>query len=143
MTHDLPAFGLGGLSNRRALDVNRIARATVHRRVSSVAGMLIHKNHGLYAASKGRVNQFTKALAHEAAPRGISVNAIAPGYVETKLTGAHLDKPGVRADLEPLVPAGDFGMPDELVGPVLSLSSPLAGFVTGQIHHVGGGGTLV
>lgn len=110
---------------------------------SSVAGTLGHKNHAPYAATKGGINQLTKVLAHEWATRGIGVNAVAPGYVETNLTRSHLDKPGIRDGLEALVPAGRLGVPEEVVGPVLFLSSRLASFVTGQILHVDGGRTVV
>lgn len=110
---------------------------------SSVAGTLGHKNHSAYAASKGGINQLARGLAHEWAHQSITVNAIAPGYIETPLTQAHLIQPGIRAELESLVPAGRLGTPEEVVGPVLFLASELSSFVTGQIIHVDGGRTLV
>jgi gluconate 5-dehydrogenase len=110
---------------------------------SSVAGLLGHKNHGPYAATKGGINQLMKVMANELAAEGITVNAIAPGYVETNLTSAHLAKPGVRDHLLSLIPAGRFGTTEELVGPVLFLASKQAGFITGHVLYVDGGRTTV
>lgn len=110
---------------------------------SSVSGLLAHKNHGPYAASKGGLNQMLRVMAVEWAKDNVTVNAVAPGYVETPLTAAHLDKPGVRDELVRLVPAGRLGTPDEVVGPVLFLASEQARFVTGHVLYVDGGRTLV
>jgi NAD(P)-dependent dehydrogenase (short-subunit alcohol dehydrogenase family) len=110
---------------------------------SSVAGLLGHKHHGPYAATKGGINQLTRVMANELAAEGITVNAIAPGYVETDLTREHLAKPGVRDKLLSLIPAGRFGTTEELVGPVLFLASKQAGFVTGHVLYVDGGRTTV
>jgi len=96
-----------------------------------------------YAAAKGGIAQLTKALANEWAARGVNVNALAPGYIETPLTAGHLSKPGKREELESLVPAGRLGTPDELTGPALFLSSRHAGFVTGHVMYIDGGRTLV
>lgn len=111
--------------------------------LSSVSGVLAHRSHGPYAASKGGVNQLLRVMAREWASSGVTVNAVAPGYVETSLTAGHLAKPGVRAELESLVPAGRLGTPDELVGPILFLSSKHAGFITGHVMYIDGGRTLV
>jgi gluconate 5-dehydrogenase len=111
--------------------------------LSSVSGLLAHKNHAPYAASKGGLNQLLRVMAAEWAYTGVCVNAVAPGYVETDLTRAHLDKPGVRDELKRLVPAGRLGTAREVVGPVLFLASEQAGFVTGHVLYVDGGRTLV
>ena len=111
--------------------------------LSSVSGLLAHHSHGPYAASKGGINQLIRVMAREWAPFGVTVNALAPGYIETPLTGEHLSKPGKREELESLVPAGRLGTPDELTGPALFLSSVHAGFVTGHIQYIDGGRTLV
>ena len=111
--------------------------------LSSVSGWLAHSKHGPYAASKGGMNQMMRVMAREWASSGVTVNAVAPGYVETNLTSAYLDKPGVRDELTSLVPAGRLGLPGEVVGPILFLSSPHAAFVTGHVMYVDGGRTLV
>jgi gluconate 5-dehydrogenase len=111
--------------------------------LSSVSGLLAHRDHAPYAATKGGLNQLMRVMAREWAASGVTVNAVAPGYVETELTRAHLAKPGVRESLEALVPAGRLGTPEELTGPVLFLASDRASFVTGQVLYVDGGRTLV
>ena len=79
--------------------------------VSSVSGLLAHSNHGPYAATKGGINQMMRVMAREWAVSGVTVNAVAPGYVETELTRAYLDADGHREELESLVPAGRLGRP--------------------------------
>jgi len=111
--------------------------------LSSVSGLLAHKLHAPYAASKGGLNQMMRVMAAEWASSGVTVNALAPGYVETPLTADYLKKPGVRDDLERLVPAGRLGSPGDVVGPALFLSSPRASFVTGHVLYIDGGRTLV
>jgi gluconate 5-dehydrogenase len=110
---------------------------------SSVAGLLGHRHHGPYAATKGGINQLMRVMAHELAGDGITVNAVAPGYMETTLTSAHLQNPGVREALLALIPAGRFGTIEELVGPVLFLASKQAAFITGHVLYVDGGRTTV
>jgi gluconate 5-dehydrogenase len=111
--------------------------------LSSVSGLLAHADHAPYAATKGGVNQLCRVMAREWAPHGVTVNAVAPGYTETELTRAYLDKPGVRAGMAALVPAGRLGTTDDLVGPVLFLCSTRSAFVTGHVMYVDGGRTLV
>ncbi|QKJ20892.1 SDR family NAD(P)-dependent oxidoreductase [Microbacterium hominis] len=111
--------------------------------LSSVSGLLAHHSHGPYAATKGGINQLLRVMAHEWAPFGVTVNALAPGYIETPLTAAHLSTPGKREALESQVPAGRLGTTDELTGPALFLSSKHAGFVTGHVMYIDGGRTLV
>jgi gluconate 5-dehydrogenase len=122
-------------------------RAQRHGRVvffSSVAGLMGHRNHGPYAATKGAINQLTKVMAHEYAADGVTVNAVAPGYMETNLTTAYLDAhPAERERLLTLIPAGRFGQLDEVVGPVLFLASQQASFITGHILYIDGGRTVV
>ncbi|WP_024476613.1 SDR family NAD(P)-dependent oxidoreductase [Arthrobacter sp. CAL618] len=110
---------------------------------SSVSSLLAHPDHGPYAASKGGLNQLLRVMAREWAADGVTVNAIAPGYVETELTRGHLDKPGVREHYTSLVPAGRLGTTGDLTGPALFLASRQAAFVTGHVLYVDGGRTLV
>jgi gluconate 5-dehydrogenase len=111
--------------------------------LSSVSGLLGHKLHAPYAASKGGLNQMARVMAAEWASSGVTVNALAPGYIETNLTAAYLEKPGVRDRLESLVPAGRLGVASDVVGPALFLSSKQAAFVTGHVLYIDGGRTLV
>lgn len=143
---------------QRTLDVNlssafRLGRAAGRLMVqagygrqvycSSVSGLLAHPDHAPYAATKGGINQLMRVMAREWAPSGVTVNAIAPGYVETELTRQHLDKPGVRGHYTSLVPAGRLGTVDDLTGSVLFLASRQAAFITGHVLYVDGGRTLV
>ncbi|HEY1715693.1 MAG TPA: SDR family oxidoreductase [Solirubrobacteraceae bacterium] len=122
-------------------------RAQHHGRVvffSSVAGLMGHRKHGPYAATKGAINQLTKVMAHEYAADGVTVNAVAPGYMETNLTQAYLDAhPEERERLLTLIPAGRFGQLPEVVGPVLFLASRQASFITGHVMYIDGGRTVV
>ncbi|HEU4667780.1 MAG TPA: SDR family oxidoreductase [Arthrobacter sp.] len=110
---------------------------------SSVSSILAHPDHGPYAASKGGINQLVRVMAREWASSGVTVNAIAPGYVDTELTKAHLDQPGVRRHYTSMVPAGRLGTVHDLTGPVVYLASRQAAFVTGHVLYVDGGRTLV
>lgn len=132
-------FGLAQAAGRRM-----VAQRHGHvLALSSVSGLLAHHSHGPYAASKGGINQLLRVMAREWAPFNVTVNALAPGYIETPLTSGHLSKPGKREELEELVPAGRLGTPDEVTGPALFLSSPHSGFVTGHVMYIDGGRTLV
>lgn len=132
-------FGLAQAAGRHMVDqgYGRILA------LSSVSGLLAHHSHGPYAASKGGINQLLRVMAREWAVSGVTVNALAPGYIETPLTAGELAKPGKRKDLESLVPAGRLGTPEELTGPALFLSSRHAGFITGHVMYIDGGRTLV
>ena len=112
--------------------------------LSSVAGRSGHRHHGPYAATKGAVNQLTRVMAHEYAERGVTVNAVAPGYMDTALTRAYLaEDPGRREALVDLIPAGRLGTLTEVVDPVLFLASDRASFITGHVLYVDGGRSVL
>lgn len=122
-------------------------RAQGHGRIvffSSVAGRSGHKHHGPYAATKGAINQLMRVMAHEHAADGVTVNAVAPGYMDTELTRQYLaDHPGRREELIELIPAGRFAHIDEVVGPVLFLCSRQASFITGTVLYIDGGRSVL
>lgn len=92
-----------------------------------------------YAASKGALVQMTKALAHDLAPDGIRVNALAPGVIETPMTDAARANPELMGRYMAHTPLGRPGQPEELIGPVLFLASHLSSYVTGVLLPVDGG----
>lgn len=105
--------------------------------ISSVAGQIGNPGQANYAASKAGIMGFTKTLAREVAGRGITVNAVAPGYIRTDMTDALSDK--VKEYFLQLVPMGRAGEPEEVADAVYWLCSGAAGYVTGQVIHVNGG----
>jgi NAD(P)-dependent dehydrogenase (short-subunit alcohol dehydrogenase family) len=111
--------------------------------ISSVSGLLAHPLHAPYAASKGGLNQLMRVMAREWAPRAVTVNAVAPGYIETDLTRDYLSKANVRAELTALVPAERLGRPEEVADAVTFLASDRAAFITGQVLYIDGGRVLV
>jgi NAD(P)-dependent dehydrogenase (short-subunit alcohol dehydrogenase family) len=110
---------------------------------SSIAGEVGIKGLTAYAAAKGGVNQMTKVMAVEWAPRGVRVNAFSPGYFENIMSGATDEhaRPDKRAQVLQFTPMGRRGLPDELVGPVVFLASDASSYVTGAILLVDGGYT--
>lgn len=105
--------------------------------VSSVVGLSGNAGQANYAASKAGLLGLTKSTAREVANRGITVNALAPGYVETELTGK-LDE-SVKGRIREAVPAGRFGEPEEIAATVAFLAGEEAGYITGQTIAVDGG----
>jgi NAD(P)-dependent dehydrogenase (short-subunit alcohol dehydrogenase family) len=92
-----------------------------------------------YSPSKGAVKLFTQALARDLASDGIRVNAIAPGVIETPMTASTREDPGRLTGFMMRTPLGRVGQPEELVGPVIFLASPMASYVNGVILPVDGG----
>ncbi|OAA60172.1 2-deoxy-D-gluconate 3-dehydrogenase [Cordyceps fumosorosea ARSEF 2679] len=92
-----------------------------------------------YAASKGAVGQLTKSFANEWTSRGITVNAIAPGYIETEMNTALLANPERLASISARIPAGRWGSPDDFKGTAVYLASRSSAYVSGHVLVVDGG----
>ena len=105
--------------------------------VSSVVGMLGNPGQANYVASKAGVIGLTKAVAKELASRHITVNAVAPGFIETAMTSGLNEK--VREALQAQIPLGRLGSPDDVAHAVTFLCSEEAAYVTGQVLSVDGG----
>ena len=105
--------------------------------ISSVVGATGNPGQANYAASKAGMVGMSKSLAYEVASRGITVNAVAPGFIETAMTDKLTDdqKSGIMGQ----IPAGRMGTPAEIAAGVLFLASPEAGYVTGTTLHINGG----
>jgi 3-oxoacyl-[acyl-carrier protein] reductase len=110
--------------------------------VSSTAGQRGEARHAAYAASKGAIISYTKSLAAELGPKGVRVNCVAPGWVETEMTSAALADPASREAIERSIPVGRVATPEEIAGPVLFLVSDLARHVQGEVLNVNGGSVL-
>jgi 3-oxoacyl-[acyl-carrier protein] reductase len=105
--------------------------------ISSVVGLVGNAGQANYAASKAGMIGFTKSVAREVAGRGITANAVAPGYVETELTGVLPEN--VKEQILGQVPVGRFGEPEEIAEVVAFLAGERAAYVTGQTIAVDGG----
>jgi 3-oxoacyl-[acyl-carrier protein] reductase len=105
--------------------------------LSSVVGQMGNVGQSLYAASKAGIIGFTKAIARELASRGVTVNAVAPGFIETDMTARLPEK--LREEFLRSIPLGRFGSCDEVAEMVLFLAAPGAGYITGQVVGVNGG----
>lgn len=109
--------------------------------VSSTAGQRGEAGHSDYAASKGAMISFVKSLAVELGPRDITVNCVAPGWVDTEAVERPFAGEG-RARIESAIPLGRVASPDDIAGPILFLASVLARHITGEVLNVNGGSVL-
>ena len=105
--------------------------------ISSVVGAAGNAGQTNYAAAKAGLLGFTKSLAREVGPRGITVNAVAPGFIDTDMTKALSE--AQREGLLKSIPLQRLGQPDEIAAAVIFLASAQAGYITGETLHVNGG----
>lgn len=105
--------------------------------IASVIGLIGNAGQCNYAASKAGIIGLTKSLAREVASRGITVNAVAPGFIKTKMTEILPDK--VKEDILRQIPMNDMGTAEDVANGVLFLCSDLASYITGQVLTVDGG----
>jgi len=156
LTRDMIAVRLGDEDWHKVLEVNltagfRLARAvlrTMLRRrwgriigVGSVVGQTGNPGQANYAAAKAGMIGMSKSLAQEVASRGITVNCVAPGFIETQMTGALNEDQ--KARIMAAIPAGRLGQSAEIAAAVVYLASPEAAYVTGQTVHVNGGMAMI
>jgi 2-deoxy-D-gluconate 3-dehydrogenase len=127
---------------RLARGVGKLMVAQGGGRIVNTASLLAFQGGILvpaYAASKGGIAQLTKALANEWAPKGVNVNAIAPGYIATNNTAALRADPVRSRQILERIPAGRWGEPDDIAGAAVFLCSEAARYVTGHVLAVDGG----
>lgn len=105
--------------------------------ITSVVGASGNPGQANYVASKAGIIGFTKAVAKELASRGITSNAVAPGFVETDMTASLSEK--VKESMISMIPLGRAGKPEDVAAAVVFLASESAAYITGQIIHVSGG----
>lgn len=122
----------------RTMMRNRFGRIV---NIASISGVIGNPGQPNYSASKAGMVGMSKSLAREVAPRGITVNCIAPGFIETPMTGELNDKQ-VEA-IAAAIPSGTFGQPEDIASAVLYLSSDEAKYMTGQTLHINGGMVMV
>jgi 3-oxoacyl-[acyl-carrier protein] reductase len=105
--------------------------------LTSVVAEMGNAGQVAYAAAKAGAVGFTRSLAREVASRGVTVNAVAPGFVETDMTAGL--GPDQRAFYTNVIPAGRMAAPEEVAAAVAFLAGPDAGYITGHVLHVNGG----
>ncbi len=156
VTHDALLMMLPEAGWQRVLDVDlsgafRCSKAALRGMIAGRWGRIVNvvspaaffgkEGAAAYAAAKGGLVALTKSLAREVARYGITVNAVSPGFVQTRL----IDElgPAARADLERQIPLGRFADADEIAAVILFLASPAASYLTGTTVHVDGGLTML
>jgi 3-oxoacyl-[acyl-carrier protein] reductase len=152
MTRDVLALRMSDLDWQAVLDIDlsapfRLARAALRgmlrRRagriinISSIVGATGNAGQANYAAAKAGLVGMSKSLAQEVASRGITVNVVAPGFVDTAMTDALSEAQKTR--LAEQIPLGRIGRPEDIAGAVVYLASDAAAWVTGATLHVNGG----
>ncbi len=105
--------------------------------ITSVAAFMGNPGQANYGASKAGIVGFTKTVAKEYANRGITVNAVAPGFIETAMTDVLKDS--IKEEMKKLIPLGRFGTVEDVARAVVFLASPESDYITGQVIHVNGG----
>jgi 3-oxoacyl-[acyl-carrier protein] reductase len=105
--------------------------------ISSIVGQTGNFGQANYAATKGAIIAFTESLARELARKGITVNAVAPGFIETDMVSGMPES--ALAQVKAMTPVGRLGKPEEIADAVVFLASPRSGYVTGQVLGVNGG----
>jgi 3-oxoacyl-[acyl-carrier protein] reductase len=105
--------------------------------ITSVAAFMGNPGQANYSASKAGIVGFTKTVAREYAGRGVTVNAVAPGFIETAMTDVLPEN--VKEEMKKLIPLGRFGTVEDIAKAVVFLASPESGYITGQVIHVNGG----
>ncbi|NNF15392.1 MAG: 3-oxoacyl-ACP reductase FabG [Gammaproteobacteria bacterium] len=105
--------------------------------IGSVVGTMGNPGQANYAAAKAGVIGFSKALAQEVGSRGVTVNTVAPGFIQTDMTAAL--NAGQRTDLEAKIPLGRLGEPEDIAASVAFLASDFGAYITGETLHVNGG----
>jgi 3-oxoacyl-[acyl-carrier protein] reductase len=109
--------------------------------ISSISGVVGNPGQGNYSASKAGMIGMSKAMAREIAPRGITVNCIAPGFISTPMTDALNEKQ--KTAITQMIPAGTLGQPEDIANAVLFLASDEAGYITGQTLNINGGMAMI
>lgn len=151
---DTPIAGMSDEQWRRTMAVNLDAAFYTTRAaagmlstggrivlVGSTAGQRGEAYHADYAASKGALISLVKGVAVELAPRDITVNCVAPGWIDTEMAATSYEGGG-RARIEATIPLGRVATADDVAGPILFLCSPLARHITGEVVNVNGGSVL-
>jgi len=156
LTRDMLSMRLSDEDWAKVLDVNlgapfRLSRAVLRgmmqRRwgrivnITSIVGVMGNAGQANYAASKAGMIGMSKSIAQEVASRGITVNCLAPGFVETAMTGALKDD--IKEKLLASVPVRRLGTPEDVAAGVLYLASVEASYVTGQTLHINGGMAMI